>query len=104
MKCPEKDANKTHLGKPGYVIDAISFCFVAKVPREMTAVSRTTKYTTARMQWNKREHPFCFGDVGASILNRRSGELLYREYSVWLTEPEMYRVYRSVTIANGGGI
>ena len=50
LKPPEKDANKTHLGKPGDVIDAISFCFVAKVPREMTAVSRTTKHTMARMQ------------------------------------------------------
>ena len=72
MKPPEKDANKTHLGKPRDVIDAISFCFMAKVPREMTAVSRTTKYTTAMMQWNKREHPFRFGDVGASIFNRTS--------------------------------
>lgn len=72
LKRPEKDANKTHLGKPEDVIDAISFCFVAKVPREVTAVSRTTKYTTARMQWNKREHPFRFGDVGASIFNRTS--------------------------------
>ena len=74
LMCPEKDANKTHLDKKGYVVDAISFCFVAKVPREMTAVSRTTKYTTAMMQWNKREHPFRFDDVGPSILNR---ELLY---------------------------
>jgi len=43
----------------------------------MTAVSRMTKYTTAMMQWNKRDHPFRFSGVGPSILNRRSGELLY---------------------------
>ena len=84
---PEYDENRTHLGpeKISGTVEAISFCFVAKVPREITAVSRTTKYTTAMMQWNKREHPFRFGGVGASILKRRSGELLnclYREYSV----------------------
>lgn len=76
--------NRTHLGsgelsdKKSGTVEAISFCFVAKVPREITAVSRTTKYTTAMMQWNKREHPFCFGGVGASILNRKSSELLKR--------------------------
>ena len=68
---------------------------MAKVPREIIAVSRTTKYTTAVMQWNKREHPFRFGGVGASILNRRSGELfkrLYREYSFCLANRNVYPV------------
>ena len=57
--------------------DGNSFCFVAKIPKEITAVNRTVKYTTAMMQWNKRDRPFCnsfdrfcFGGaagVGASI-------------------------------------
>ena len=75
---PSNVACRIHSVRPS---DATSFCFVAKVPKEITAVNRTVKYTTAMMQWNKRDRPFCnsfdrfcFGGaagVGASILQVR---------------------------------
>ena len=67
--------------------DGTSFCFVTKIPKEITAVNRTVKYTTAMMQWNKRDRPFCnsfdrfcFGGaagVGASILRPGLGFILH---------------------------
>ena len=94
-KFPEYDTNRTHLGpvnKSG-TVDAISFCFVAKVPREITAVSRTTKYTTAMMLWNNREHPFRFDGIGASILKAKWVELLKaltQEYSLFAWNDRVY--------------